>query len=437
MHRTRSERGRSEGAWARWGLLASAFALGGILIVASWSNYRSAHGATATLYVGQARILEREIMSVLRRRMEHADSGNMAAALDSLLSQQTQEGLRYVAVLDSTGEAVAHAGHPAVAASEIPLQAGGEDRGFEMFKVGSRVRMSLGRPPSGPPPPMPARDRAHMRRHGGILFEFEPVVASHLLDQAGRLRIFGLAAAVVMMLVAAVSHVMSRRYENAKRHLEQKRRLTLVGEMSAVLAHEIRNPLASLKGHAQLLAERLSADSPEHHKANRVVLEASRLEALTADLLDFVRTGPLDLAAVDAADLVRVCAEDVDPGGFELHLDQAPERWSLDGPRVRQVLVNLLRNAHQATPPGAQRPVVSVGVEGGQLIVTLRDYGAGLPKGQEERIFDPFYTTRTSGTGLGLAVARRIVELHGGTLTAADHPQGGAVFRIALPGKRD
>jgi signal transduction histidine kinase len=74
-----------------------------------------------------------------------------------------------------------------------------------------------------------------------------------------------------------------------------------------------------------------------------------------------------------------------------------------------------------------------VGRSNGSLVFTVRDFGAGLAPGDEKRIFSPFYTTRTSGTGLGLAVALRVVELHGGTITAGNHPDGGAVFRIAIP----
>jgi two-component system sensor histidine kinase HydH len=425
----------SEGAWARWGLLASAFALGGVLILASWSNYRSAHAATTTLYVGQAQILEREIMSRLRRSAESDPLESPQAALDSLLAAQSEAGLRYVALFAEQGSMEASAGASLPGAFETPVEPGGEERGFRMSKIGSRVRMSLGRPPMGgmPPPPGGEPGRPRGRRHGLIVFEFEPVVAIRLMDRAARLLAFGLAAAVVMMLVAAVSHVASCRYESAKGVVEEKRRLSLVGEMSAVLAHEIRNPLASLKGHAQLLAEHLPDASADRVKADRVVHEASRLEALTSDLLDFVRTGPLDRVPIDPAGLVRLAVEEVEPDGFVLHLEDAPERWPLDGARIRQVLTNLLRNARQATPPDAPRPEVAMRVEDGRLVTTIRDHGEGVPSGQEDRIFDPFFTTRASGTGLGLAVARRIVELHGGEISLVRHPEGGAVFRIALP----
>lgn len=438
----------AERIWARWGLLASAIALGGVLLFASWSNYRGARAATTTLQVGQARVFEREIMSVLRQGWNRGSEPGPAAALDSLLAAKAQEGLRYIALLDEEDRIVLSAGEPSPGSAEASPSQGDDSPGFRLSRVGERVRMSMTRPrfgPGAPPramPPAPPEQREGpepkgVHHRGGILFEFEPVVASHLIERAGRLLAFGAAAAALMMLVAAFSHVMSLRYERAKRRLESERRLSLLGEMSAVMAHEIRNPLASLKGHAQLLAERLPAESSDRRKADRVVLEATRLEALTADLLGFVRIGPLDLRPADPAALLRASVEEVGAEGFALDAAAVPGAWRLDATRLRQALVNLLRNARQATPAEAEAPQASVVAAGERLIFTIRDFGAGLPPGQEERIFDPFFTTRASGTGLGLSVARRVVELHGGRLTAENHPEGGAVFRIVLPAEKD
>jgi two-component system sensor histidine kinase HydH len=202
--------------------------------------------------------------------------------------------------------------------------------------------------------------------------------------------------------------------------------------MSAVLAHEIRNPLASLKGHAQLLAENLTAGSKERGRADRVIGEAQRLESLTSDLLDFARSAPLDLKTVDPVAPVRASISDLGEDGFELDVAGAPASWPLDVGRVRQLLLNILQNARQASPEG-KRPQVRVTTEGRSLVYEVRDFGAGLPPGAEARIFDPFFTTRTNGTGLGLAVARRVVEMHGGTITARNQPEGGALFRVVLP----
>ena len=103
---------------------------------------------------------------------------------------------------------------------------------------------------------------------------------------------------------------------------------------------------------------------------------------------------------------------------------------------MHEVLGNLLRNALQAVeeqPPDGQRVEASVGRANGALLFAVRDSGAGVPPGDEERIFEPFLTTKVHGTGLGLAVARRIVEMHGGSITVRNHPEGGAEFRVAIP----
>jgi two-component system sensor histidine kinase HydH len=262
--------------------------------------------------------------------------------------------------------------------------------------------------------------------------EFEPLVAERLAAEATNTFVLSVLVAGALIAAAVGFWRLTVRQEHIEHRLEQQRRLGALGEMSAVLAHELRNPLASLKGHAQLLAERLEAGSPDRRKAELVVAEAERLEALTTDLLDFARSGPIDRRTTDPAVLLASCAEEVARGGFAVHAEGSPPTWLLDEGRMRQALTNVLRNARQASPEGT-RPEVAVARDDGTLVITVRDFGAGLAPGDERRIFNPFFTTRTSGTGLGLAVALRVAEMHGGTITASNHPDGGAVFRIAIP----
>jgi two-component system sensor histidine kinase HydH len=438
---------RSTGAWVRWGWLVSTTALGLALIIVSWANYRSARDANTTLLVGQAEILEMAIRELIRSN--HGDVSQEALA--ELVKERQADGLRYVALLNEQGDIEVSAGERAPALLVDP-RSPGADRGPGIVHVGNRVRIFRARPPlppsspadaTGQTPIMPApgpsaSSPAHMvpsHVHRGQVIEFEPSIAMQLTERSARSLGFGLAAAALMTLAGIIFWRMSLRYETDQLRFERDRRLSSLGEMSAVLAHEIRNPLASLKGNSQLLAERLPAGSSERRKADRVILEAARLEDLTTDLLDFVRTGPLELREESPADLVRAVAEEVRPGFFVTDLQNAPERWLLDAGRMRQALSNLLRNAQQASPPDSP-PSVLVSVEDGRLVIAIRDHGEGLPRGQESRIFDPFYTKRSSGTGLGLAVARRVIELHGGRLTAANHPEGGAIFRIELPGRK-
>lgn len=200
----------------------------------------------------------------------------------------------------------------------------------------------------------------------------------------------------------------------------------------AMLAHELRNPLAALKGHAQLLQEQLAAGSRQHDKARRVVSEAERLEALSEDLLSFVRTTVIERQTISPADLLRECALSVDESHIDVVTDQAPPRFQLDPARMHQVLCNLLRNAVEASPP-AGRVLAGVRTEGNELLFYVRDFGKGIQTQDIEKIFEPFYTTRARGTGLGLPIARRLVVLHGGTLTASNAPEGGALFCVRLP----
>ncbi|MDE3216449.1 MAG: two-component sensor histidine kinase, partial [Gemmatimonadota bacterium] len=276
------------------------------------------------------------------------------------------------------------------------------------------------------------REAGRRRDRRFLAVEFEPVVAEQLAGESMSTFVLSALIAAGLLGAAFMFWRLSAQQELAERRFEEQRRLSALGEMAGVMAHEIRNPLASLKGHAQLLAERMSGDHPDRRRVERVVHEAERLEALTTDLLDFVRSGPIDVKSADPAALVAAWAEEVAPGGLTVHAEGAPAAWPLDAARLRQAVTNVMRNALQATAPGT-RPDVTVQERDGRLEIAVRDFGPGIAPGDEERIFAPFYTTRATGTGLGLAVAQRVAQLHGGTITAANHPGGGAVFRLTVP----
>jgi two-component system sensor histidine kinase HydH len=204
--------------------------------------------------------------------------------------------------------------------------------------------------------------------------------------------------------------------------------------MSSVMAHELRNPLASLKGHAQLLAEDLEDGDPKKKaKVDRVVREAERLEQLTSSLLDFVRDGPIERATIAPRALVERALEHLAKDRVKLELDAAPEEVRVDEARLARALHNIVDNALQAAEGEIE---LRVAREGDAVVFDVRDHGPGIPPGSEAQIFEPFHTTRTRGTGLGLAVARRIAEQHGGTLTGENQEAGGALFRLRFPDAR-
>ena len=165
-------------------------------------------------------------------------------------------------------------------------------------------------------------------------------------------------------------------------------------------------------------------DAKHRAKAERVVGEAERIESLTTSLLDFVRDGPIERTAIGAAELVALATRDLPQERLVIDVADAPA-IEADAPRLARAIHNLVDNALQAS--GTSK--VTIAMRGHTL--TVRDHGPGLPEGAA--IFEPFLTTRVKGTGLGLAVARRIAEQHDGTLVGETHPEGGALFTLQLP----
>ena len=444
---------------ARWGMLVVSLTLGLLLIGATGSSWWAARQLTDTIAKGQGETFASELANELRDAHLSASGPPSGALMQAALEEREEQGLRYIGLFAPGGDAIVFAGEQvAEAALETSATRNTLVRYGEIYRLmsiipgpgeGERGKAGKGgkAPPEGGPPEggPPEGDygkggkggkggKAGGPAGGGptLVLEFEPVLSQAMEFRAARNFAVGLAGALVLSLAAGVFWRMSIKAEADAVRLERQRTLATLGEMSAVLAHELRNPLASLKGHAQLLLERLPEGGRDRKKAQRVVDETVRIEALTNDLLTFVRSGRIDLRSADPAELLWSSAEAVAPERIEMDLDHAPEAWPMDPPRMRQVLINLLQNAVQVSPDGASVEA-TVRLRGGRLEWVVRDRGPGVPQAALERIFEPFFTTRTRGTGLGLAVSRQIVEAHGGTINAKNHPEGGAEFRVSIP----
>ena len=394
---------------AGWSVVA-AFVLIGIALMATvWTTRTSILDASQAVRRGQALMLEQAV------RADLADLEGMPTEndLNVMLRVHSEQGLRYVALVENR-QLVAEAGQGigSGSAEEIGPERLGEVEGRLRFQV---------------------RPFRRLRNGGGnwrVIIELEPVQATELRDAATLTLGIGGVAAASLLGVAIVLVLRESRRNAEERERERERRLANIGEMSAVLAHEIKNPLASLKGNAQLLASLLPNGEKSKTKAERVVDEAIRLEKLTNDLLRFVRTGAIDREVIDPAALVREAATSV-PGDVTVDTDRAPKTWSLDAARIREVVVNLVDNAVAAGPPVVAR----VTEEQDKLVIEVSDQGKGVADEDREKIFEAFQTTKTQGTGLGLAVARRVIEQHGGTIVALSNPGGGALFRAEIPGR--
>jgi PAS domain S-box-containing protein len=210
----------------------------------------------------------------------------------------------------------------------------------------------------------------------------------------------------------------------------------ILGEVAAIFAHEVRNPINNISTGLQLVASRLGRDHPQHASLEKVRSECTRLDRLMEDVLFFARPLELKFQPVDlAAFMDRVLARwepRLRRGKVVIHKDYADSlpHVSADERTVEQVIVNLVSNGFQAMPEGGTlsvsiRPRQSDGVE-----LKLADTGPGIPADQIDRIFDPFFTTKKTGTGLGLAISRRIMTAHQGSIMVESFPDAGTVFSL-------
>jgi two-component system sensor histidine kinase HydH len=401
----------------QWGSLAVALVLGAALVGLAALNYRDAVDASrgATLAEG---------MHILGRLGFHWNvSGDVLR--EALPKMVEPGGATYVGVWEA-GELLASAGQthfPDLAPTPLELQL---DPTRARMCLPGVFRDSRSTPftSEAPAASLPV-DRV-------VVWEFEPTAAHSLVRRA----LVGLGvssgAALVLTSAAVFLWQLGRRTERLRAELDRKGHLARLGAMSAVLAHEIRNPLAALKGNAQLLAEDPKSARAES-RIQHVVKAAVRLEALTNDLLHFARSGAVHAAPTSPAEILEAAALTMATQRILLCVAGAPASWRLDAPRMEQVLVNLLDNALKVTPDDKQ-VVAEVHRSGTNLVYAVRDHGPGVPESERARVFEPFHTTSVRGTGLGLAVARRIVELHGGRIEIDDAPEGGAVFRVLIPG---
>ena len=243
-----------------------------------------------------------------------------------------------------------------------------------------------------------------------------------------------------------------RELASADAQLQRSKRLSALGEMAAGIAHEIRNPLAAIQLYAQMVVEDLEPLATEFARAEpraaavpvalsntKKIADAVRsLSAIVNDVLAFARQIEPEPRSVCVFDLLVRAVEahrpELDAGVIDVEFDADPLDAELDGDLMQQALLNLVRNAAEAMEGRDDRRLtLGIDVDGDDVLIEVRDTGPGIAPGDVDRIFNPFFTTRRAGTGLGLPIVHRIVEAHGGTITV--HNDDGAVFRVRLPRK--
>jgi two-component system sensor histidine kinase PilS (NtrC family) len=220
--------------------------------------------------------------------------------------------------------------------------------------------------------------------------------------------------------------------------MRQADRLATLGRMAANIAHEIRNPLASLSGAVEVLAHTPAGEDERDRLSQIVLRESDRLNQIIRDFLEYARPAPLareDVNVAEILDEVLVLLEHRRlPAGVKLVREFPPEvRWPVDPQQFRQAVWNLALNAVEAMPGGGEL-TVSASLRGSVLEVAVTDTGVGMGPDDLAQIFEPFFSTKSGGTGLGLALVHRVTNDHGGHAGVRSEPGLGTSFTLTLPG---
>jgi signal transduction histidine kinase len=266
----------------------------------------------------------------------------------------------------------------------------------------------------------------------------------------------GILTASVLMLLALVGAIgwviyrdtiapLRTKLVQSQSLLERQQKLATLGTLAAGIAHEIRNPLTSLKARLYTLEKHLHAVPAARKDTDIISAEIARLEHIVQDVLSFARPSDPKLETIAAETIIRevhgLMSPDLENRGLHLAVQSSPEFFiRADSGHLKQVLVNLVRNAAEATEGAgtitlrtrAARAALG-GRETEAVILEVADDGIGISPEVEKRLFDPFFSTKETGTGLGLPIAARIVERHGGVLQYQTRPGHGTTFGVVLP----
>ena len=225
--------------------------------------------------------------------------------------------------------------------------------------------------------------------------------------------------------------------EQTQLQLEKAHKLSIIGQMAAGIAHEIKNPLASVKGAFEILCDNTTTREEKKEFQDIVFKEIKRIDDTVTEFLEFARSKDFKLKKLNLSEniesVLRQMQNQVSNAGVKLKTDIENNIYiAADPQKIRQVIINLVLNAIDVSSPG-NTIEVSVSADNHKAYIVFIDEGQGLSADEAEKIFEPFYTTKAKGIGLGLAIIRSIVERHNGAIKVGNSKGKGAEFTIVLP----
>ncbi len=264
---------------------------------------------------------------------------------------------------------------------------------------------------------------------------FLPVVGflTHQLAEANRVEARRYQAAAEQLAEA------NKSLQEAEAAVRRSDRLAALGQLTAGLAHELRNPMGTMRASAEMLLKNTSEkDSVTRELAGFIASEVDRTNSLITRFLDFARPMHLRLEKTNVAGMIDEAITELarhnPPYEVTVYRNYSPEipPIEIDGEWMERVIYNLLLNAAQATSPGGTVTVKTRLIEN-QVEISVIDRGSGIKKEHLENIFNPFFTTKSDGVGMGLAIVSKIVDEHNGTISIESEPGNGSIFRLYLP----
>jgi two-component system sensor histidine kinase HydH len=238
--------------------------------------------------------------------------------------------------------------------------------------------------------------------------------------------------------LAMIVGILKDREEVEEKRLREAESLTAMGKAVSILAHDLKTPLIGIGGLSFLLRKRLAGDYSCQAKLDIIIREVQRLEKMVEEMLDFSRPLELHRSKKDVNQLLNQSIEIIAPIAQKKNIEVqniSPPNLpllSIDEQRIEQVLMNLFMNAIEASPKGGKVRVCSY-KKRGKFFIEVMDGGGGIPAEKREEIFLPFYTTKQGGTGLGLPIAKKLVEAHRGYLDVLNNFGKGTTFRVVIP----
>lgn len=430
---------RSHTRIALYGLLSicSILALG--LIATAFYNLRATHHAANEMLKGHAQEVANVFSATLHLTNFRSDPMTPQEVADAIKSHGVEihlfepEAKKTIASSPSKNKIPRITPTIESALEKTGIAFSNEKDGISFYRRVGRFR----RPPRPwrKRPPLGPRKRFAPRR-AILQIKVNQQMASGLLRTAQSTMVLATMSGLLLLLLAFAFYRQAQKSAQAEAKLRRAETLSTLGEMAAILAHEIRTPLASMKGNAQLLLE----SEKENQSAQSIASEAKRLERLVNDMLDYARPKALEKTKVDPDQLIKRTAMLVAPKAEKASVflmtegSQSGEILNADPDRIIQVLVNITQNAIEASQgvDGAESVTLKTYNTQSDIIFEVIDRGKGLET-TTDKLSKTFFSTKKDGSGLGLSIAQRIAEQHGGQLTLNAAKERGAVATLRLP----